>query len=42
MARTQRKREIRDEVGQDFPGGPVVGTLHFQCRERGSDPWLGN
>ena len=23
-------------------GGPVVKTLHFQCRECGFDPWLEN
>ena len=26
----------------DFPGGPVVKTLSFQCRGRGFDPWSGN
>ena len=26
----------------DFPGHPVIKTLHFHCRERGFDPWLGN
>ena len=26
---------------EDFPGGPVVRTLHFHCREPGFDPWLG-
>lgn len=25
----------------EFPGNPVVGTLHSQCREHGS-PWSGN
>ena len=25
----------------DFPGGPVVRTLHFHCREPGFHPWLG-
>ena len=23
----------------DFPGDPVVKTLHFQCRGRAFDPW---
>ena len=23
---------------KDFPGGPVVKTLHFHCREHGFDP----
>ena len=27
---------------REFPGGPVVRTLHFQCREHGFSPWLGN
>ena len=26
----------------DFPGGPVVRTLSFQCWGPGFDPWLGN
>ena len=26
----------------DFPGGPVVGTLNFQCRGHGFDSWLGS
>ena len=25
----------------EFPGGPVVRTLHFHCRGLGFDPWLG-
>ena len=25
----------------DFPGCPVVKTLHFQCREHGFNPWSG-
>ena len=24
---------------RDFPGGPVVKTLCFQCRGHGFDPW---
>ena len=24
----------------DFPGGPVVKTVCFYCRERGFDPWI--
>ena len=24
---------------QDFPGGPVVKTLSFQCRGPGFNPW---
>ena len=26
----------------DFPGSPVVKTLHFHCRKHGFDPWSGN
>ena len=26
----------------DFPGGPVVRTLHFHCRGCRFDPWFGN
>ena len=26
----------------DFPGGPVVKTLGFQCKGRRFDPWSGN
>ena len=26
----------------DFPGGPVVKTLHSQCRKGKFNPWLGN
>ena len=26
----------------DFPGGPVVKTLCFQCRVQGFEPWSGN
>ena len=26
----------------DFPAGPVVKTLHSQCRDPGLDPWSGN
>ena len=28
--------------GGDFPGGPVVGTPSFRCREHVFDPWWGN
>ena len=27
---------------EDFLGGPVVKTLHSQCRGHRFDPWLGN
>ena len=29
------------KISEDFPGGPVVKTLHFHCRGRGFDPWSG-
>ena len=29
-------------VCRDFPGGPAVKTLCFQCRGYGFDPWSGN
>ena len=31
-----------DGVLREFPGGPVVRTLCFQCRGHRFDPWLGN
>ena len=27
---------------KNFPGGPMVKTLHFQCRDLRFDPCLGN
>ena len=27
------------EANQDFVGGPVVKTLHFQCKGHRFDPW---
>ena len=38
------KRILLSEKSQtvDFPGGPVVKTLHFHCRGPGFDPCLGN
>ena len=26
---------------KDFPGGPMVKTCRFHCREHGFNPWLG-
>ena len=26
---------------RDFPGSPVVKTLHFQCKGHGFDPFFG-
>ena len=34
MGSTNNGLKILD---RDFPGGPVVKTLHFQCREHGSN-----
>ena len=31
-----------EQVRRDFPGGPVVKTLRFQCRGHMFDPWSGN
>ena len=28
--------------GRNFPGGPVIKTLRFQCRGRRFDPWSEN
>ena len=40
---SQVKKNIMDlsRVG-DFPGGPVVRAVCFQCRGHRFDPWLGN
>ena len=32
----------KSQIPWGFPGGPVVKTLHFQCRGCRFDPWLGN
>jgi len=32
----------RKQRWRDFPGGPLVKTLRFQCRDLGFDRWLGN
>ena len=31
-----------ENAGRDFPGGPIVGTLCFYCRDLGFHSWLGN
>ena len=36
MGRDEAEMQLRD-----FPGGPVVKTLHFHCRGCGFDPWSG-
>ena len=35
-------RQIQKRMRGDFPGGPVVKTLHFHCRGLGFDPWSGS
>ena len=32
----------QERCSQDFPGDPVVKTLHSQCRGQGFDPWPGD
>ena len=32
----------KELVKSDFPGGPVIKTLRFQCKGHGSDPQVGN
>ena len=29
------------KIWRNFPGGPIVKTLHFQCRGHRFDPWSG-
>ena len=35
---------VRQKINKlgGFPDGPVVKALHFWCKGRGFDPWLGN
>ena len=33
---------VKEQKSWDFPGGPVVKTLHFQRRGHGFDLWSGN
>ena len=44
LKRKAEKEEERNKwrMHEDCPGGPVVKTLHFQCREYGFNLWLGN
>ena len=37
----QKKFSRYKGAKRDFPGGPVIKTLHFQCRGHGFDPWSG-
>ena len=41
-AQDRKGRTVSEEVKEDFPGGPVVKTLHFHCRGHGFHPWLRN
>lgn len=36
-----KKDQNKNLLYWDFPGHPVIKTLHFHCRERGFHPWLG-
>ena len=36
------QKELKENMGRDFPGGPVVKTPCFHYRGHGFDPWLGN
>ena len=33
--------EIKKSHGKDFPGGPMVKILYFQCKGDEFNPWLG-
>jgi len=34
-------KELEFKISRDFPGGPIVKTPGFHCREYGFDPWPG-
>ena len=36
------KRNTKAPLIWEFPGGPIVRTLSFHCREHKFDPWSGN
>ena len=42
MAASGESMDFSKYKEQDSPGGPVVKTLHCQCRAPGFNPWLGN
>ena len=42
MTRIGRTGEASRMISRDFPGSPVVKTLHFHCRGRRFNPWSGN
>ena len=35
----RKKVYLKGEKNLDFPGGPLVKTLPFQCRGNGFEPW---
>ena len=35
-------KSLCEKLPRDFPRGPVVETLRFQCGGRGFRPWSGN
>ena len=35
------KTDQREHGQREFPGGPVVRTLHSHCRGPGFNPWSG-
>ena len=37
-----QSKVILKGLARDFPGSPVVKTLHFHCRGHRFDPWLGS
>ena len=41
VVKTYGRKQNKKHQG-DFPGGPVVKTLHSQCRGPGFNPWSGN
>ena len=32
----------KEQVSENFHGGPVAKTVHSQCKGAGFDPWSGN
>ena len=34
--------QAKTQASWDFPGGPVVKIMHFQCRGHRFNPWSGN
>ena len=38
----KKQNMIQKHIKRDFPGGPVIKSLHFQCRGGRFNPWSGN